>query len=164
MISRCIPLIMRNVTDKSCRENKNTRFMFHDFFFFFRKSYRLCGKTSTAGQATDDNIIRRMRFECWVTRLQARTHSRQYLLLCHGKNGYESAPSYDYQFITYLVYGEELLAPRPTKSCRTTFYQLSTTVYSVYSWLPVTSGGHLLLRQTLVTPYRGERKPFTRLH
>ena len=31
-ISCCIHLTMRNVLDKSCRENQNTRFMFSDFF------------------------------------------------------------------------------------------------------------------------------------
>jgi len=38
-------------------------------FFFFRNSCRLwdnVGKYGTAGQATDDNIIRRVRFACWV--------------------------------------------------------------------------------------------------
>jgi hypothetical protein len=37
--------------------------------FFFRKSYRFLGnveKYGTARQATDDNIIRRMRFACTI--------------------------------------------------------------------------------------------------
>ena len=32
---------MRNVSDKTCRENQNTHFMFNKLFFFFRKSCRL---------------------------------------------------------------------------------------------------------------------------
>jgi hypothetical protein len=32
MISRSIVLMMRNVSDKSCRENQNTHFMFNNFF------------------------------------------------------------------------------------------------------------------------------------
>jgi hypothetical protein len=32
IISRSIPLRMRNVSDKSCRENQNTHFIFNDFF------------------------------------------------------------------------------------------------------------------------------------
>jgi len=32
-ISRWIPLRMRNVSDKSCRENQNTHFMFNNLFF-----------------------------------------------------------------------------------------------------------------------------------
>ena len=38
---------------------------------FPRKSCRLgdnVEKYGTAGQATDDNMIRRMRFECWITK------------------------------------------------------------------------------------------------
>ena len=56
IISRSILLRMRNVPDKSCRENQNTHFVFNNFFF---KSYRWWDKMekySTAGQATDDNI------------------------------------------------------------------------------------------------------------
>jgi hypothetical protein len=58
----------RNVSDKSCRENQNTHFMFNNFF---RKSCCLWDnveKYGRARQATDDNIIRRMRFACWVTK------------------------------------------------------------------------------------------------
>ena len=38
---------------------------------FFRKSYSLWDNVETYGrarQATDDNIIRRMRFACWITK------------------------------------------------------------------------------------------------
>jgi hypothetical protein len=48
-------LRMRNVSDKSCRENQNTHFVFKTF----RKSCRLCynvEKYFRAGQATDNNI------------------------------------------------------------------------------------------------------------
>jgi len=31
----------KNVSDKSCTENQNTHFVFSNFLFFFRKSYRL---------------------------------------------------------------------------------------------------------------------------
>jgi len=40
IISRSVILRMRNVSDKSCRENQNTHFVFSNFFFF-RKSCRL---------------------------------------------------------------------------------------------------------------------------
>jgi len=39
IISRSVHLRMRNVSDKSCRKNKNTHFMFS--IFFFRKSCTL---------------------------------------------------------------------------------------------------------------------------
>jgi hypothetical protein len=54
---------------------------------FFRNSYRLDNveKYGRFGQATDDNIIRRMRFACWITKATD-THS-EYVILLHGKNG-----------------------------------------------------------------------------
>ena len=48
---------MRNVSDKNCRENQNTRFMFKGFFFW--QSCRLWDKVEKycrAGQATEDNM------------------------------------------------------------------------------------------------------------
>jgi hypothetical protein len=51
-----------------CRENQNINFIFNNFF---RKSCRLWDnveKYDRAGQATDYNIIRRMRFACWITK------------------------------------------------------------------------------------------------
>jgi hypothetical protein len=44
-------------------------------------------KYGTVGQATDDNVIRRMRFACWITKL-ANTQNMQYLQLFYGYNGY----------------------------------------------------------------------------
>jgi hypothetical protein len=70
IIPRWILLRMSYVSDKSCRENQNTQFMFNNFFFR-RKSCHLWDNVEeygTAGQATDDNIIRRMRTACWITK------------------------------------------------------------------------------------------------
>ena len=58
---------MRNVSDKICRETQNTHFMFNSFS---RKSCRLRDNVEEyvkAIQATDDNVIRRMRFACWLS-------------------------------------------------------------------------------------------------
>ena len=63
---------MGNVSDKSCRENQNTHFMFNKFFP--QKSRRLCDnveKYCRAGQATDDNIAS---IACCITKA-ADTHS-----------------------------------------------------------------------------------------
>jgi hypothetical protein len=79
-ISRWILLRMRNVSDKSCTQNQNTHFMFNNFF---RKSCRLWDnveKYGTARQATDDNIIRRMRCVCWITKATD-THSEYVILI-----------------------------------------------------------------------------------
>jgi hypothetical protein len=57
-------LIMRNVSDKRCRENQNTHFT-------FRKSRRLWDNVEKCGRArqvTDGNIIRRMHIACCITK------------------------------------------------------------------------------------------------
>jgi hypothetical protein len=66
--SRQIILTMRNVPDKSWRENQTTHFVFSNFFLFFknRAVYEMFKKFSTAGQATNENTIRRMRIACWI--------------------------------------------------------------------------------------------------
>jgi hypothetical protein len=72
IISRSVLLIMKNVSDKSYRGNQNTRFMFDNYF---RKSWLLwhnVEKYSSAGHATDYNIIRRMRFSCRITNVQVK--------------------------------------------------------------------------------------------
>jgi hypothetical protein len=60
-------------------EKMKTRFMFNTFF---QKSCRLWNnvkKYGTARQATDDNIIRRMRFACRITKATD-THSEYEIL------------------------------------------------------------------------------------
>jgi hypothetical protein len=62
---------------------------------FSRKSYRLWDnveKYGTARQATDDNIIRRMRFACLITKARIQTQNMWYLFLFHGNNGYANVP------------------------------------------------------------------------
>jgi hypothetical protein len=52
-----------------CRENQNIHFMSNNHLF--PKQYRLWDnveKYGTAREATDDNIIRRMRIACWITK------------------------------------------------------------------------------------------------
>jgi hypothetical protein len=52
-----------------------THFMFRNFFFESRAIYEIyVEKYSTARQPTYDNIIRRMRFACWITKATD-THS-----------------------------------------------------------------------------------------
>jgi hypothetical protein len=67
--------------------------MLNTFFSENRAVYEIMRKKyGTAGQATDDNIIRRMRFACSITKATD-THS-EYLILIfsHGKYGYANAP------------------------------------------------------------------------
>jgi hypothetical protein len=59
---------MRNVSDKRCRKIKTHILCSINFS---RKSCRLSDnveKYGTAGQATDDDIILRMRFACRITK------------------------------------------------------------------------------------------------
>jgi hypothetical protein len=70
---------MRNISDKSCKENQNTCLC---LVTFPCKSCRLWDnmeKYGTTRQATDDNITRRMRFACWITKATD-THS-EYIIL-----------------------------------------------------------------------------------
>jgi hypothetical protein len=78
IISRWIVLRMIYIWNKS-RENQNTLFS----NFFFRKSCYLWDnveKYGRARQARDDNIIRRNRFACWVTKA-TNTHSEYVTLI-----------------------------------------------------------------------------------
>jgi len=68
VISPSFLLGIRNVSDKSCR----------DFMFNFFKSCRVWDnveKRGTAGQATEDRIIWRMRVECWITKVDTQSSS-----------------------------------------------------------------------------------------
>jgi hypothetical protein len=59
---------MRNVSAQICREYKNT-FIFNIFFSLEnRPVYENVGKQGRARHAPRDNIVRRIRFACWVTK------------------------------------------------------------------------------------------------
>jgi hypothetical protein len=80
IIPRWIPLRARNVTDKSCRENQNTYFVFSKFFSEDCAVYEMMmEKYGRARQATDDSIARRMRFAWRVTK--ATDVRSEYLIL-----------------------------------------------------------------------------------
>ena len=56
---------MRNFADKICRGNQNT-------FHILSENRAFCdvvGKYGKARQATDNNVIRRMRVACWITKV-----------------------------------------------------------------------------------------------
>ena len=62
-------------------------------------------KYGTARQATDDNIIRRMCFECWVTEASV-THSECVILLAFARQQRlsERASLLRYTYIACIVY------------------------------------------------------------
>jgi hypothetical protein len=84
---------MRNVINRSCRENQNTHFVSNNFFF--RKSFRLWSDVETAGGAggaTNDVTIWRKRLTCWINKatcMRPRTHRCLMFILFYG-----NAPQY----------------------------------------------------------------------
>jgi hypothetical protein len=85
-------LRIRNVLDKSCRGNQNTRLIFNNIFPKVVPFMRYVKKFGGAREATD-NITERMRFSCWITKVtRPRAHSpRNRLLLSHGNDGFAKA-------------------------------------------------------------------------
>ena len=74
IISRSFLLRLRNVSDKSCRENQNTHFMFNNFFFF-RKLCRLWDNLARNCRVGSPQMtIWRMRIACWIPKA-TNTHS-----------------------------------------------------------------------------------------
>jgi len=61
---------MSNVLEKSCRETQST-LLFKKFF----SENRIEMKYGTARQATDDRIIRCMRFACRVNKIRKHTQN-----------------------------------------------------------------------------------------
>jgi len=67
-LSHSVLLIMRNILDKSCRENQNILFYSITLFCTNWTICMMMWKYGRARQATDDNIIQRMPFACWVNK------------------------------------------------------------------------------------------------
>jgi hypothetical protein len=81
IISRSILLGMRNVSHKSCIENKNARFMVSNFFFFeIRAVYQIMWK-NTVQVGSPQKKVWCLRTARWVSRA-TNTHS-EYLLRFH---------------------------------------------------------------------------------
>jgi hypothetical protein len=82
VISRSVLLRIRNVSDKSCRENQNTHFVFSNFFCSFenRVIYAIMWENIVVrGRA--QVVIWRMRIECWIPEA-TNTHSGYEILIC----------------------------------------------------------------------------------
>jgi hypothetical protein len=70
---------MKNVSDKSCRENVTTHFTFNLFFFFEnRVVYNIIWKNAVEPDRPQMTIWR-MRIACWITKA-ANTHSEYGIL------------------------------------------------------------------------------------
>jgi hypothetical protein len=76
-ISGSIFLTMRNVWDKSCRENQNTHFVFSNFFFLRKLCHCAVYETMWENAVEPDRLqmtIWRMRIACWIPKATD-THS-----------------------------------------------------------------------------------------
>jgi hypothetical protein len=98
-------LRMRNVSDRFVEKVK-THIL--SSVTFFRKSYHLghnVEKYGTARQTTDDNIIRRMRFACWITKATD-THSQYVILIGFPRKIWlrESATVLHYSTLPVLLF------------------------------------------------------------
>jgi hypothetical protein len=73
---------MRIISDRNCRENQNSHFVFNNILFFKNGAFFeiMWKKYGRAGRATDDNIIRPMRIACWMCNATD-THSEYFILL-----------------------------------------------------------------------------------
>jgi hypothetical protein len=78
--------------------------MFNNFFPKIVPFMRYVEKYGTARQATDDNIIRRMRFACWITKATD-THSEYVILIAFPQQQWlrERASLLRYRYISCLV-------------------------------------------------------------
>jgi hypothetical protein len=64
---------MRNISEKNCRENQNTDFVFSNFFSENPAVYEIMWK-NTAGRGRPQMTIWRMRIACWIPKA-TNTHS-----------------------------------------------------------------------------------------
>jgi hypothetical protein len=86
---------------------KKSKHEFYNQYLFLRKSCRLWNnveKYCTAGQVTDDNIIRRMRVACWITKA-TNTHSDCLIVIAFPRQQRlrERASILCYMYIACLV-------------------------------------------------------------
>jgi hypothetical protein len=76
IVSRWDLLRVRNILHESCTENQNTHVLCSVTSFTWKSCsiWADVEKRGGAREATDDNIILRMRFACWITKA-THTHS-----------------------------------------------------------------------------------------
>ena len=68
IISRSFVLRMKNVSDKSCRENQNTHFVFSNFFSPENHAVYKITWTNIVERGRPQMTIWRMRIACWITK------------------------------------------------------------------------------------------------
>jgi len=73
---------MRNVSDKSCKENQNTHFVFNNIYFFLKKRavYEVTGGKKLVESGRSQMTIWHMRIACWIPKA-TNTHSGCVMLI-----------------------------------------------------------------------------------
>jgi hypothetical protein len=110
IISHWILLKMRNISDKSCRENQNTHLLFTNFFSESHVIYEIMCKNVVQLERPQMTIWR-MRFACWITKA-TNTHSKYLILIAfpHQRSLCECTSMLCYKYIACLVYIPFLIA------------------------------------------------------
>ena len=80
IISCSVLIRMRNVSDKSCRENQNTHFMFSVFFFFFNHAIYVIMWKNVVEAGGLQMIIQCIRIACKISKA-ANTQSEYVILI-----------------------------------------------------------------------------------
>ena len=100
-ISRSLLLRMKNISDKSCRENQNTHCIFSNFFFFW-KWYHLWDNEEKYCRARPQKTICCMCIACWITK-DTDTHLKYVILialtLLHLLHELELSYTYDFWLV-----------------------------------------------------------------
>jgi len=94
---------MRNFSNKSCRKSWNTHY---EFKSLFRNSHHLrdnVEKYGGARQATDNNIIKRMRFVCWTTKATDTPSNYVIFISFLQKQWLRNAPQYSVYAYSYIA-------------------------------------------------------------
>jgi hypothetical protein len=143
IVSRWILLRMRNVSDKICRENQNTHFMFRTFS---RKLglYEIMWKNTEPDRP---QIIRGTRFACWITKATD-THSEYVILLAFPRQQWlrERALMLHYTYIaclvTIIIVNTNYVPPTPLSAGLSNTKQMFSQRYkrNLYVILKCTSG------------------------
>jgi hypothetical protein len=99
----------KEMFQKSCRENQNTHCIFNTFFFKIVQFWDNVEKYGTARQTTDNNITRRMRSACRITKA-VDTHSEHVILTAFPRQQKlrERSSVLRYTFIDSLVVSSDV--------------------------------------------------------
>jgi hypothetical protein len=105
IISRSVIFGMKNISDKSFRESRNTHFMFSYFFFVNHAIYEIIWNC-TVEQGRPQMTIWRMRMACWITKV-TNTHTEYVILIAFPQQQYlherSSLLRYTYVYFARLV-------------------------------------------------------------